>query len=47
LSDKIKEKDLLDGQKYPWMEGYNPAAVLLGTFSHHNEHYLDLMKAKR
>ena len=37
LSEGVSEKDLLDGGRYPWMEGYSLADVLLGTFTgwHH------------
>jgi hypothetical protein len=34
----IPEKELLDPDRFPWMKGYSPADVLLGTYGHHQEH---------
>ena len=39
---RIPEKELLDTEKYPWLEGYSLAGFLLGTYDHHQEHYLSL-----
>jgi hypothetical protein len=36
--ERITERDLLDGEKYPWLEGYSLALVLLATYDHHQEH---------
>ena len=38
VSEGVSEKDLLDGSRYPWMEGYSLAQVLLATYDHHQEH---------
>ncbi len=37
-AQEIPERDLLDAAKYPWLEGYPLALVLLGTYDHHQEH---------
>ena len=34
----IPEKDLLEADKYPWLEGYALFAVLQGSYEHHREH---------
>lgn len=41
-ADAIPERDLLDGNRYPWLDGHALAAVLLGTYDHHLEHYQEL-----
>jgi hypothetical protein len=38
LAQAIPEKDLLDGNRYPWLKGTTLAAILLGTYDHHQEH---------
>lgn len=38
LSEAISEKDLLDASRYPWLEGYPLAFILLATYDHHQEH---------
>lgn len=38
LGDKISERDLLDGDRYPWLKGYNLAAFLIASYDHHQEH---------
>jgi hypothetical protein len=43
LGKQISEKDLLDAGRYPWMEGYPLAAVLLSSYDHHLEHYEKLL----
>ena len=45
LGDEIPERDLLDTDKYPWLEGYSLALVLLGSYAHHQEH-LDKLVAR-
>ena len=42
-AEKISEKDLLDGDRYPWMEGYSLALVLIASYDHHQEHYEKLL----
>ncbi len=39
LGDKIPEADLLNGDKYPWLEGYSLAFILVASYDHHQEHY--------
>lgn len=46
LAEPISEKDLLDGDKYPWLKGYSLAGVLLASYDHHQEH-LDKLLAWR
>jgi hypothetical protein len=38
LGDKISERDLLDGDRYPWLKGYSPSAFLVSSYDHHQEH---------
>ncbi len=38
LGNKISERDLLDGDKYPWLKGYSLASVLIASYDHHQEH---------
>lgn len=38
-AEAISERDLLDSSRYPWMEGYPLACVLLASYDHHHEHY--------
>ena len=43
----ISEKDLLDGSRYPWMNGYSLAFILVASYDHHQEHLeklLDLLR---
>lgn len=39
LGGKFSERDLLDGDKYPWLHGYALAAILISSYDHHQEHY--------
>lgn len=34
----IVERDLLDSDKYAWLEGYSLAAIYLSSYDHHQEH---------
>lgn len=43
LSAQIAEKDLLDGSRYPWLDGYPLALILLATYDHHQEHLDNLL----
>jgi len=45
FGEQISERDLLDTDKYPWLEGYSLALVLLGSYAHHQEH-LDKLIAR-
>ena len=38
LGQAISERDLLDAERYPWLEGWPLALVLVGTYDHHQEH---------
>lgn len=35
---QIRERDLLDGSRYAWLDGYSMADVLIGSYDHHKEH---------
>lgn len=37
-AEGITERDLLDGGRYPWLEGYPLAFVLVASYDHHQEH---------
>ena len=39
LAEQVSERDLLDSGRYPWLNGYPLALVLLGTYDHHQEHF--------
>ena len=39
VGDKISEKNLLDGSKYSWLNGYPLAFILVASYDHHLEHY--------
>jgi hypothetical protein len=43
LGEAIPERDLLDGDRYPWMEGFPLAVILLASYDHHQEHREKLM----
>ena len=36
--NEISERDLLDSDRYPWLNGHALAAFLLATYDHHQEH---------
>jgi hypothetical protein len=38
LGAAIPEADLLDTEKYPWLEGYSLAFILQASYEHHLEH---------
>lgn len=38
LGNEISERDLLDGDRYPWLKGYNLAFILVASYDHHQEH---------
>jgi hypothetical protein len=38
LGQLIPERDLLDGARYSWLNGYSPAFVLMASYEHHQEH---------
>ena len=35
---QISERDLLDGDRYAWLEGWSLAQVLIASYDHHREH---------
>ncbi|GAP12621.1 DinB superfamily [Longilinea arvoryzae] len=35
---QIPERDLLDGSRHAWLNGYSMADVLIGSYDHHKEH---------
>lgn len=43
LGDKIMERDLLDGDRYPWLKGYSLAFILVASYDHHQEHFEKLI----
>ena len=38
LAEQISERDLLDGDRYPWLSGYPLALYLVASYDHHQEH---------
>jgi len=43
LGNRISERDLLDGDRYPWLKGYSLAFILVASYDHHQEHYEKLL----
>ena len=43
LGNKISEKDVLDGDRYPWLKGYSLAFILVASYDHHQEHFEKLV----
>ena len=43
LGEPISEKDLLDGDRYPWLKGYSLAFILVASYDHHQEHLEKLL----
>jgi hypothetical protein len=35
LGEVIPERDLLDGDRYPWLKGYSLAFILVASYEHH------------
>lgn len=44
LGSAIPERDLLDGDKYPWLHGYPLAFILVASYEHHQEHFEKLIR---
>lgn len=40
---QLTERDLLDGDRYAWLNGYSLASVLVASYEHHQEHLEKLM----
>jgi hypothetical protein len=38
LGEKISERNLLDGDRYPWLKGFSLAFILIASYDHHQEH---------
>lgn len=47
LGEPISEKELLDGDRYPWLKGYPLAFILVASYDHHQEHLEQLLAALR
>jgi len=47
LGEKISERDLLDGDRYPWLKGYSLAFILVASYDHHQEHLEKLTESMR
>ena len=43
LGNAISERDLLDGDRYPWLKGYSLAFILVASYDHHQEHLEKLL----
>jgi hypothetical protein len=39
LGNQVSERDLLDGDRYAWLNGYSLAAILIASYEHHEEHF--------
>lgn len=37
-AEAVSERDLLDAGRFPWLQGYPLALILLATYDHHQEH---------
>lgn len=44
LGNEISERNLLDGDRYPWLKGYSLAFILVASYDHHQEHYEKLTR---
>jgi hypothetical protein len=44
LGGALSERDLLDGDKYPWLKGYSLAFILIASYDHHQEHFEKLIQ---
>jgi hypothetical protein len=38
VGEPISERDLLDGDRYPWLNGYSLAFIFVASYDHHQEH---------
>lgn len=47
LGRQIPERDLLDGDRYPWLKGYSLAFILVASYDHHQEHIEKLIALPR
>jgi len=44
LGNAISERDVLDGDRYPWLKGYSLAFILVASYDHHQEHFEKLLE---
>lgn len=44
ISEGVSERDLLDGSRYSWMQGYPLASTLIASYDHHQEHFEQLLE---
>jgi hypothetical protein len=44
IASGFSEMDLLNGDKFPWLDGSSLSAILLGTYDHHQEHIEKLLE---
>ncbi len=47
LGEALPEKELMEAGRYPWIGGTPLAAVLVGTYEHHEEHLEPLVELLR
>jgi len=47
LGEKISERDLLDGNRFPWLKGQCLAFVLVASYDHHQQHFEKLTNWSR
>jgi hypothetical protein len=38
LGEMLSERNVLDGDRYAWLNGYSLAAILVASYEHHQEH---------
>ncbi len=43
VGNGISERNLLDGDRYKWLNGYSLAFILIASYDHHQEHYEKLL----
>ena len=43
LGNAISERDVLDGDRYPWLKGYSLAFIIVASYDHHQEHLEKLL----
>lgn len=43
LGQGVSERDLLDTGRYPWLQGYSLAFILVASYDHHQEHLEKLL----
>lgn len=38
LGKRVSERELLNGDRYPWLNGHSLASILVASYDHHQEH---------